>query len=224
MYPKTLKNISIVFLICALFQSCSSDDNLNVTTTTYVSELCSVKGWLPVYLLSDDGRTLNPVSSDDLGGFVENDRVFVTYNIVGQGQNLSKTNNYQINIYDIQSIPVLDVISRADLEYSISDPISMLSTPWLGGGFLNVEFSFGHSTLNIKHSLFMVYEGFENKDGKNIINLTFGHNAKSDPSVINSPAFASFRLNGINNIDKADSIFISVYNGFRVVKYHIGAK
>lgn len=218
---KSIRHILIISLVCTLFLSCSSGDYL--METSYVSGLCIVKGDQPVSLLSDDGMILNPVSSDDLEGFIDGDRVLVTYNIVGEGQNLSK-DNYQVKIYDIQAVPILDVIDRSELDANIEDPVWLLSKPWIGGGFMNIEFSFGHSDSNIKHGIYMVYDKFETRNGKNIIYLTFGHNAKGDSSTTNSPAFTSFRIESIENFQKADSVIVSVLEGTKVVTYYVALK
>jgi len=221
MIKKTLGNIFTILVVSTFLFSCQSDEfSMN---TDYKSGLCSVRAGQSMFLLSDDGLTLNPVSSDDLKGFIDGERVLVTYNVVSEGDNNFK-GSFKIKIYDIQSVPILEVVDRNELALNINDPVWLLSKPWIGGGFINIEFSFGHSNLNIKHDIFMVYDGSETVNGKNFIYLTFGHNAKSDPSTTTSPAFTSVRIGSIKEVEKADSLIVSVFEGLRMAYYHLSLK
>jgi hypothetical protein len=217
-----MKNITghILFLygvLCLLFVSCDSPlDNPKTVETSFNSELCVVKTGQQGHLLNDDGVILNPVSTEILDGFTNDDRVLVTYNVVEKFQNSNS-----VKVYDIQRVPVLDVLGMNDLVVNINDPLWLRSSPWLGGGYINLEFSFGRSDLNIKHGIYMVQHETENYNGKTIINLQFGHNAKSDPAKKTSIAFTSVRLSSIKDIDKADKLVILVNEGTKKATYNI---
>lgn len=206
----------LVSFLCLLFVSCDPTINDQKVETTIYSELCVVRTAQQGYLLNDNGAILNPVSLNVLAGFTNDDRVLVTYNIVEKLQNSNS-----VKIYDIQRVPVLDVLGPNDLVVNINDPLWLRSNPWLGGGYINLEFGYGRSDLNIKHSIYMVQQETEYYDGKTIIHLQFGHNAKSDPAKKTSIAFTSVRLSSIKNIDKADRLVILVNEGTKKSTYNI---
>ncbi len=207
----------LISFLCLLFVSCDSAlDPGPKVETSISSELCVVKTAQQGYLLNDDGLILNPVSSDILGGFANDDRVLVTYNVVEKLQNSNS-----VKVYDIQRVPVLDVLGPNELVVNINDPLWLRSNPWLGGGYINLEFAYGRSDLNIKHSIYMVQHETEYYDGKTIIHLQFGHNAKSDPAKKTSIAFTSVRLSSIKDIDKADKLVILVNEGTKKTTYNV---
>jgi hypothetical protein len=204
--------------------ACGEDD-FSELTANYTSEFCVVQSMndSSLYLLTDGGIILNPVSSLDLNGYEENDRLRVTYDDV-TGTNSSALNSKFIRIYGIQSVLVMDAISRDELAEKVDDPLWIVTNPWIAGGFLNFGFNFQHSNLDIKHSIFLINDKYEKDKGVNKLYLTFAHNAKMDRTNTTSSAFASFRLGSIEHINEADSLVISVLEGLIVKTYRIAAE
>ena len=212
-------HIAVIILFCSLFSSCQSDEFS--MDTYYTTGLCTVVvNEQSSSLLRDDGLVLIPVSSSELTGFANGKRVLVTYNVI-KGSASNAISSVQIKIFDIQTIPVLDILERKELSYSIQDPVWVLSKPWISGGYLNIEFGFGHSSLQIEHTVHLVYERIEIENGKKVVYMTFGHNAKSDPTKTVSPAFVSFRMQSKRDVLEADSMIIYVHEGIKWVTYNI---
>lgn len=222
MIKKIYLHFAVFVLFCSLFSSCQSDEFS--MDTYYTTGLCTVVvNAQSSSLLRDDGLILIPVSSSELNGFADGKRVLVTYNVIKTSAN-NTNSSVQIKIFDIQSIPVLDILERKELSYRIEDPVWVLSKPWISGGYLNIEFGFGHSSLEIEHTVHLVYERMEIENGKKIVYMTFGHNAKSDPTKTISPAFVSFRMRSKKDVLDADSMIIYVHEGIKWENYSLSVK
>lgn len=202
--------------------ACDKQDYMS--ETDYVSAFCVVESddGGSLSLLSDDSLRLNPVSSKELADYKQDDRVFVTYNVVNENANtlMAKTGD-DITILDIQPVLVSDAIKKSNLKEKIDDPLWLQANPTVGGGFLNFRFNFKHSDLSIKHNIVLVYDDFKQVNGTKKIFMTFGHNAKMDPGEKSSPALASFRLSSIDDFYEADTVEISVLEGLVTKTYKI---
>ena len=198
--------LSRSFLFCisiALFGACTQEDySLN-------TELCVVKksGDLSLCLLSDQGNVLYPTSSLDAEIYKEGQRYNVTYKVMeGSVSN-------QVNIFNMQPVLIKDAVSRALFTGSMGDLVWLVSKPWIGGGYLNFEFSYGYSDSNIKHGIYLVQETSANGNaGKNIY-LTFGHDANGDATEDKATALVSFPFTSVLGIQDADSLIVNVLEG-----------
>jgi len=215
-----IAKILIIIISCTLFNACTIDhfDSGNY----YTSALCTVKTTNQTLCLeNDEGITLIPYYSEDLKGYKEGERVFVTYNYVKSSSTSTPSTTLSIMIYDIQAIPVINIQKREELAYAVNDPVWLISKPWYGGGFINIEFDFRHSSLDLQHTVHMLYDKTETVNGKKVLYLIFGHNAKNDPKRTKSPAFVSVRTNNSSYLNQVDSIVISVKEGYSWKDYGI---
>ena len=207
---KLCKNSFTLILLIFLACSCSN------TETSYLVELCVVKerGDQSLYLLSDEGHILNPSSSLNAEKYVAGQRFRVTYIKMEGGVSLSKDESV-IDIKYMLPVLIKDAVSAKDFtDKKINDPIWLVSQPWPGGGYLNFEFVYGRTDATVKqHGIYLVQDSLVHKLNRYKIYLTFGHDANKDASSSKVTALASFPLNSITDIQRADSLIIHVLEG-----------
>jgi len=214
---KLCKNSFTLILLIFLACSCSN------TETSYLVELCVVKerGDQSLYLLSDEGHILYPSSSLDSEKYVAGQRFRVTYIKMEGGASLSK-DEAVIDIKYMLPVLIKDAVSAKDFtDKNINDPIWLVSQPWPGGGYLNFEFVFGLTDTAVKHGIYLVQDSLVHKSNMYKIYLTFGHDANKDASSAMGTALASFPLNSITDIQRADSLIIYVLEGTKEQIYKL---
>lgn len=197
-----------IFCTFFVFLSACNQDDYSLKT-----DLCVVKesGDQSLYLLSDKGKALCPSSSLSAETYKEAQRYSVTYKTM-EGT-ASQKDETVVNIFNMQPVLVKDAVLRAQFSNSISDPVWLVSQPWIGGGYLNFEFSYFFSDSNIKHGIYLVQETTVNGSTGENIHLTFGHDANGDASTNKATALASFPFNSVSGIKYADSLVINVLEG-----------
>jgi len=185
-------------------------------------ELCVVKerGDQSLYLLSDEGRILNPSSSLNAEKYIAGQRFRVTYIKMEGGASTSK-DEAVIEIKYMLPVLIKDAVSAKDFTKKINDPIWLVSQPRPGGGFLNFEFVFALKDTTVKHGINLVQDSFVHKSNMNKMYLTFGHDANKDASSEMVTALASFPLKSITDIQRADSLIIQVLEGTKKNIYRL---
>lgn len=204
-----------LLLLLILICSCGNDE------TSYQTKFCVVqeRGDNTLYLHSDDGQDLNPISSLNPSIYEEDQRFRVTY-IEMEG---NKTLTAETGIEVVEMLPV-KLITVGHADKSFNDPIWLVVQPWIGGGFLNFEFTFNYARPEIKHGIFLVQDSLVQEPEGGKIYLSFKHDSNEDGSSLQATAFASAPLSSISGLEKADSLIVSVQEGRVKTKYRLAVK
>jgi len=205
--------LTLILIVC--LTACS--DEYSDMSTSFRSELCVVKSSAgkSIHLLTDKGRVLNPVAELDTSQYKPGNRYMVTY-IMLDSTSMSSLNSvsgsYSIRVKDLQSVLIKPIL-RADQLTSpvtIDDPVKLLSQPWLGGGFLNMELMLKYENTNIKHSLWMLVDTTIVEHGSLNTYLTFIHTANGDRQTTDASTLVSFDCSNLSNQEEPDSLIIRV--------------
>lgn len=203
-------------LLAVFLTACSGD--LSDMSTAFRSELCVVQTNLgnSVSLLTDNGRVLDPISELDTATYKPGDRFMVTYimlDSINQSFTHKQNVRYSIRIKELQPVLVKPILRPGDLLSPImdEDPIQLLSQPWLGGGFLNVEFMLRYENTNIKHAWLMVVDTTLNENGSLNTYLTFFHDARGDGHGKTASTLVSFDCADLPFRHQSDSLIIRIY-------------
>jgi len=201
--------VILFLLVC----SCSNDE------TSYQTEFCVIeeRGDQSLYLHSDSGYDLNPSSSLDATIYEAGQRFRVTYIEMGTTKTLTDTK--LIDVVDMLPVKIFKTLKS---ESQSNDPVWLVSNPWISGGFLNFEFSFGYQNSDKKHGIYLVKDSLVQgaKGGK--IYLSFRHDANKDGSSVMATAFASSSLILITDYQDIDSLIINVKEGIQNKRYSLG--
>jgi len=202
-------NKSFFLLLFVLLSGACSQGDYSMQTE-YLVDFCVVKerGSQSLYLASDAGRILTPSSSLDLTDSKVGQRYRVTYINIGGGQySVSET---VIKVIDMQPVFTENVMPLSQFPTGLKDPLSFISEPWQGGGYLNFEFSFRFSDQAIIHSIHLIQDSIVSRASKKLIYLSLVHDAAGDKLLENSALiFKSFPLNTVSGIEKSDSLIIT---------------
>jgi hypothetical protein len=228
--PRPILLTGLIFAV--LLNTGCSDDYMDMTTS-FQSDLCLVQQPLrgaPLQLLSDPGVLLMPSAELDTNVYKAGERYLVTYipmDSTGVSSNkLTAVSGRPVRIVDMQPVLVKPILNRADtLDLQGPDPVKLTTSPWLGGGFINLEFLLRFNNENIKHGVWLVADSMVHADGATVAYLSFLHNANGDASTKVATSLVSFPLNTLPGIDGADSLVVSVlewassgnkYNQYRI--------
>lgn len=204
----------IVLVLTVCLTACSGE-YLDMSTA-FKSELCVVKSSAgkPAHLLTDKGRVLNPVSELDTSRYKPGDRYMVTY-IILDSTTLSLnqvTATFSIKIKELQYVSIKPILRADQLTQPINgdDPVRVLSLPWLGGGYLNMELMLKYENSDIKHSLWLLVDTTFTENGSLNTYLTFLHNANGDRQTKTASTLVSFDCTNLPNLEETDSLIIRV--------------
>lgn len=167
-------------------------------------------------LYSDEGRVLDPVSDLDSVVYKPGNRFRVTYILVDSiNSSPSGTQNafYSVRIKDLQPVLVKPIMSAGEVASPIEneDPVKLLSTPWFGGGYLNMEFKLKYENPTIKHAWLMVVDTTKMENGSLNTYLTFIHDARGDGRAKTTLTLVSFDCNNLPYRHQSDSLVIRLF-------------
>ena len=207
----------LMTLIMAVSLTACTSDYLDMSTL-FRSELCVVQNSTgsSISLLTDNGRLLNPNSEMDTDTYKPGSRYMVTYIIVDStSQSLSGPDSYSysVSVKELQEVLVKPILRPEELTTPIvnEDPIRLLSQPWLGGGFLNLEFMLRYENPNIKHAWLMLVDTTRTENGSLNTYLTFFHDALGDGQVKTASTLVSFDCANLPYREQSDSLIIRVF-------------
>jgi hypothetical protein len=216
MNPSFRTSSLLVLILTVTLTACSSD-YLDMSTS-FRSELCVVQRNpdKSLSLLSDKGNELNPISELDSATYKPGSRYMVTYIVLDSTeQSLAAylSRRYTISVKDIQLVLVKHIIRAEDLPAPIEgeDPIRMLSQPWLGGGFLNMEFMLRYQNEDIKHTWLMLIDSTRTENGSLKTYLTFIHNVNGDVQEKTTSTLVSFDCTNLPYREESDSLIIRIF-------------
>lgn len=215
MHPaiRKLPLFTIVLTVCL---TACSEEYLDMSTK-FQSELCVVKSGSDksVYLSTDKGRVLNPVSELDSTRYKPGNRYLVTYIVLDSNVTSSANQvagNLLVRVKEMQYVSIKPILRADQLTQPINgeDPVTVLSTPWIGGGYLNVELMLKYENENIKHSLWMIADTTIFENGSLKTYLTFLHNANGDRQTKTASTLVSFDCTNLPYFEQSDSLIICV--------------
>lgn len=215
-FNRTSTFLSLFLTVC--LAACTSD--YMDMSTAFRSELCVVKSSVgqSVSLYSDMGRMLNPISELDSAKYKPGTRYLVTYIVLDStNPSFSKivSDSYSIRVKELQSVLVKPIMRADELPSPVvdEDPIKLLSKPWLGGGFLNMEFMLRYDNENpdMKHAWLMLIDSTKTEGSSKNTYLTFIHDAHDDGQAKSASTLVSFDCDTLLYREQPDSLFIRVY-------------
>ncbi|HBL73298.1 MAG TPA: hypothetical protein DD409_10805 [Bacteroidales bacterium] len=211
---------SILFsglIVAVLLNTGCSDDYLDMTTS-FQTDLCLVQQPVrggSLQLLSDPGAWLIPSAELDTELYKPGERFLVTYIPMDSTGALPgkfmAVNGRPVKVVDMQPVLVKSILERNDTLVPVGpEPVKLTTDPWLGGGFLNLEFLLRFADENIKHGVWLVADSMVSKSDAIVAYFTFLHNANGDGSTRTVTSLVSFTLMSLPGIDRADSLVVSV--------------
>lgn len=208
------KYIPFVLLI-VLLSSCSNDE------TSYQTEFCVIeeRGDHSLYLHSDNGYDLSPSSSLDASIYEAGQRFRVTYIEMGSMKLLSDG-----KLIDVVDMLPVKIFTSLESETKSEDPVWFVADPWISGGFLNFEFSFGYQNSDKKHGIYLVRDSIVQGSEGGKVYLSFRHDANKDGTSVMATAFASSSLSLITESMDIDSLIFSVQEGRQKERYSLAIK
>lgn len=190
----------LMLFLLSVTGACAPDE------VSYKVELCDVKkyGNESFYLLSDAGNILHPsISLTSSSG--QGQRFRVTY--IELEDNNAPGDEVTVQIKSMLPVLVKDAVNLSAFSGKLGDPVSLVGSPWFGGGYLNFEFSYENDEASgIKHEIHLVQDSLV----QNKLYMTFGHDANGDLSKEKVTALASFPLTSIPGFEDADSLILQV--------------
>ncbi len=207
---------ALFFLVASAFLTACSEEYLDMSTS-FRSDLCVVKArpGKPVYLLSDKGGMLHPISELDSTLYKPGSRYLVTYIVLDSSSSSSlnfPAGNLSVRIKEMQTVLTKTILKSNQSTPAIegNDPVRLLSIPWLAGGYLNLELMFRFDNKANKHSLWMVHDTTLKENGSLNTYLTFLHNANGDEQTNVASILVSFDYAGLEEMETADSLIVRV--------------
>jgi hypothetical protein len=116
-------------------------------------------------------------------------------------------------VKELQPVLVKPILRPEELPSPIvdEDPIRLLSQPWLGGGYLNLEFLLRYDNPDIKHAWLMLVDSTLTENGSMKTYLTFYHDARGDGHGKTASTLVSFDCANLPYREQSDSLIIRIY-------------
>lgn len=207
----------LITLVVTVFLTACTSDYLDMSTL-FRTELCVVQNntGSSISLFTDDERVLIPIAEQDTDTYKPGSRYMVTYIILDStSQMLSGPDSYSysVSVKELQPVLVKPILRPGELTTPIEDedPIRLLSQPWLGGGFLNLEFMLRYDDTEIKHAWLMLVDTTQTENGSMKTYLTFYHDARGDGHGKTASTLVSFDCANLPYRDQSDSLIIRIY-------------
>ncbi len=204
---KTVFLLGILFCISIALVSC--DDKDGHSLGDFKVDIATVDSLSSdtYALILNNGDKLWPAAADVAYFPKSNQRVFVNYTILS-GQQGEYANYVKVNdIWNILTKSVVDLdVNNAD---EIGDDPVELNGMWIGGDYLNVDFSFNYGGVR-PHFLNLVNNtlNLDNTED-DVIELEFRHNSYGSTSAILVGGFVCFDLKQFRQ-DSLDSVNFSI--------------
>lgn len=203
-------------LVANVFTGCS--DEYTDMTTSFQTDLCVVHRPLPQHpliLSADLGGVLLPAAGLDTNLYKPGERYLVTFipmdstSYTGKSMTVNASGRL-VRVLDMQPVLVKSIQDATEPVPSGNDPVKLTTPPWLGGGFLNVEFKLRFRNGSIKHTVSMEADSFVTKQDAGILYLTFRHDANGDGDTQQAISLVSFTLTSRPEWGKVDSLVVRV--------------
>lgn len=210
----------LAFLLMPLLQSCVDNDN-KLSSLFTIGTLKIIEGNEYFFNL-DEGDKMYPSDTSYIHNYtlIDGQRVFIHFlpleeDVPGY--------EYNVKLIQLQNILTKDIIPLTEeTADSIGNDRVNISTPWISGNYLNIEYQYYHSNNEAKrHMLNLVMN--ETPDApapeEGYINLEFRHNAYDDEQRTTGWGIISFKLEEITDqLQGKDGLKIlvnSIYDGKR---------
>lgn len=210
----------LAFLLMPLLQSCVDNDN-KLSSRFTIGTLKIIEGNEYFFNL-DEGDKMYPSDTSYIHNYtlIDGQRVFIHFlpleeDVPGY--------EYNVKLIQLQNILTKDIIPLTEeTADSIGNDRVNISTPWISGNYLNIEYQYYHSNNEAKrHMLNLVMN--ETPDApapeEGYINLEFRHNAYDDEQRTTGWGIISFKLEEIaDQLQGKDGLKIlvnSIYDGER---------
>lgn len=210
----------LAFLLMPLLQSCVDNDN-KLSSRFTIGTLKIIEGNEYFFNL-DEGDKMYPSDTSYIHNYalIDGQRVFIHFlpleeDVPGY--------EYNVKLIQLQNILTKDIIPLTEeTADSIGNDRVNISTPWISGNYLNIEYQYYHSNNEAKrHMLNLVMN--ETPDApapeEGYINLEFRHNAYDDEQRTTGWGIISFKLEEIaDQLQGKDGLKIlvnSIYDGKR---------
>lgn len=210
----------LAFLLMPLLQSCVDNDN-KLSSRFTIGTLKIIEGNEYFFNL-DEGDKMYPSDTSYIHNYtlIDGQRVFIHFlpleeDVPGY--------EYNVKLIQLQNILTKDIIPLTEeTADSIGNDRVNISTPWISGNYLNIEYQYYHSNNEAKrHMLNLVIN--ETPDApapeEGYINLEFRHNAYDDEQRTTGWGIISFKLEEIaDQLQGKDGLKIlvnSIYDGKR---------
>ncbi len=205
-----MKKVLLILLALSslLYTSCDDDDNDISWGNYYMSVGTVTKSVDSLYITTDKGNVLKPLSSHVSTKFLEdNMRVLVDFRILSDADD-NESYNYYIDIFDVDEIltkPVFKFDSETPKEVkdSIGNDLVRISDIWSHKDYINVEFVYGGGSKS--HYINLVYDAENGTTENGEIILELKHNDNNDPYKHRIWGLASFDVSSFEEEGK-DSV------------------
>jgi hypothetical protein len=204
---KFLFALSVALIFGIGFTSCLDDDQ--ETTPVQYLEMGVVKIGASdeIRVFTDSGLLLEFVSYPSSFEYEDSSRVMVKYSVNEEGEDADEY-DYLVDVYSIQEIRLKDIIELNDESRdTIGDDQVFIHDIWVGGDFLNVDFSFYGS--GEVHYINVIKDPEEQTDDTSEIYLEVRHDARGDEMKESRRGIMSLRLDSlqVEGLDEVELIF-----------------
>lgn len=208
-----MKKILLIFLAMSslIYTSCDDDDNDISWDNYYMSVGTVTKNTDSLYITTDKGNVLKPLSSYVSTKFLEDDmRVLVDFRMVSDADD-NEFYDYYIDIFDIDEIltkPVFKFDSETPKEVkdSIGNDLVSISDTWSHNEYINVEFAYKGGSKT--HFINLVYDSENATTENGEIILELKHNDNNDQYKYRMWGLASFDVSSFKEEGKESVDFL----------------
>jgi hypothetical protein len=212
-----LKTAFCIALAACLLNACDEGSGYSLNDAWYSVATVNPLSEDAYSLTLDDGTTLWPAATDvPWYKSKHRQRAIAVYTLLSdefQGY------DHAIKLLDIQNIltkaVAKDLGEENDTEYG-NDPVEMMNM-WLGDGYLNVEFGFGHGGMGVVHYINILRP--DSADSP--YSFEFRHNAYDDDITYGQKGLVAFDIADILSEIKEDvelTVKINTFDGELVKK------
>lgn len=214
---KRLRILLVGLTVVALLSVGCSDEYKDMTTS-FQTDLCVIAQShkdQSLSLITDIGALLFPAAELDSQYYKVGDRYLVTYiPMDSTGTTPGKllaVSGRPVRVLEMQPVLVKPILDPSDSTGALGDdPVKLTTFPWLGGGFLNMEFKLRYHNETIKHGVFLIADSTVTRQDGATIYLTFKHNANGDGTNLLAASLVSFSLSSLPDLALADSLVVSL--------------
>lgn len=193
---KTITRFSVIAILSAIFVSCDMHDNMDFPEIQ--ADIATVQNQYAEsnFFFRLDNKKLMYVQDCNFAGYVPKDgqRIIAYYTLLAdkRATHLYDYDVYLNNVYTVLTKGIFNVTKST--QDSIGNDSVYIDRMWIGGDYLNVEFSY--AGYNKTHFINLVNDTSKVfTDGK--IHLYFRHNSNSDAPAYFRPGIASFNIKSL---------------------------
>lgn len=208
-----MKKIFLILLAISslMYTSCDDDDNSISLDNYYMSVGTVTKKTDSLYITTDKGNILKPLTSYVSTKFLKDDmRVLVDFAINSDADD-NESIDYYIEMFDINEIltkPVFKFDSETPQEVkdSIGNNLVRIADAWSYNKYINVEFVYRGGAKT--HFINLVYDSENASTANGEIILELKHNDNNDPLNYRNWGIASFDVSSFKEEGKESVDFL----------------